>query len=146
MDTDTCTALARSASAGETQSAQRFAGAGPSTPSNAFVASIAVAGLLLYPATAGLTVVDPYDLGFRGWAIPGLMAAIAIGGWLMSARDAVLWTGLAAALFLTDATGSHNIWDALVDPFAWLAALTLGCARLYRVAVRRRFAQAPTVK
>jgi hypothetical protein len=126
--------------------AQRLVRPNALSPSGAFVALIVVAGALLYPATAGLTVFDPYDLGFRGWVIPGLMAIAAIAGWMLSARDALVWIGLAAVLFLAGASGSHNIWDSLIDPFAWLVALALTGGMLYRATGRVRNSRMQPVK
>lgn len=118
--------------------AQELLRPGPSSPTDTFVLLIAATGALFYPATAGLTVFDPYDLGFRGWAIPGMMAAIAIAGWFMAARDVLLWIALTATLFFAGASGSHNIWDSLIDPFAWLVALALSGTILCRAAVGGR--------
>jgi uncharacterized membrane protein len=94
-------------------------------PSLTLLALIAIAGLLLYPATAGLAVFDPYDLGFSGWTVPALMALIAIAGWALAARDVAWWVALAAALFLARAANSHNLWDYLIDPFAMIVAVAL---------------------
>ncbi len=97
----------------------------PARPSFALLILIAIAGLLLYPATAGLTVFDPYALGFHGWSVPALMALMAVAGWALGARDVAWWIGLAAALFLARAANSHNLWDYLIDPFAMIIALAL---------------------
>lgn len=111
-----------------------------SRPSSALLALIAIAGLLLYPATAGLTVFDPYDLGFSGWTVPVLMVLIAIAGWVLVARDVAWWIALAAALFLARAANSHNLWDYLIDPFAMIVAVALLGLHLARLIGNRRAA------
>jgi len=108
----------------------------PARPSFVLTALIAISGLLLYPATAGLTLFDPYALGFHGWSVPALMAMMAIAGWAFGARDVAWWIGLAAALFLARAANSHNLWDYLIDPFAMIIALALLGSRLARRAFR----------
>jgi hypothetical protein len=92
------------------------------TPSNTLLASVLGLGLLLIPATAGLTAFDPFEFGYRGIALPVLMAALVAIGWFTRATDQCCWIALAACMHVTQAYGSLNLWTYLIDPIAMLAA------------------------
>jgi len=85
-------------------------------PSRAFLVCILVIGVIFYPLTMGLTTFDPYDLGYRGLALPALMLVLVAIGWFVRVADIACWVGLAALLFLLDAHGSRNLWDYLICP------------------------------
>lgn len=110
-----------------------------SRPSTAFLACIVASGMLLYPMAAGLGPFDPYDLGYRGLTLPALMATIVVVGWLYDRGDVPVWIGGAAALFLSGALTTNNLWDYLIDPLAFVAALVILGARIWA-----RFRQAGT--
>jgi len=96
-------------------------------PSRAFLLCLFVTGLVFYSLAFGLTTFDPYDLGYRGVTVPALMLVYLLIGWLARAPDIPCWIGLAALLYLIDASNSNNLWDYLLfplDPVA--AALMLG--------------------
>lgn len=106
-----------------------------SLPSTTFLIGVVVAGLLLYPMAAGLGPFDPYDLGYRGLAVPILMAVVAAAGWRYDARDVSIWIAGAALLFMAGGLTSGNLWDYLIDPIAFVAAVLLLSARIW---ARRR--------
>lgn len=85
-------------------------------PSRPFRICVLVIGLVFYPLTIGLTTFDPYDLGYRGLALPALMLILLAVGWIARVSDIACWVGLAALLFLLDAYGSRNLWDYLIFP------------------------------
>jgi hypothetical protein len=88
----------------------------PCLPTRAFLLCLVVTGVVFYPLTFGLTTFDPYDLGYRGGAVPGLMFAYLLIGWVARASDIPCWIGLSALLYLLDANGSSNLWDYLLFP------------------------------
>jgi hypothetical protein len=94
----------------------------PHLPSHAFLLCILITGMVFYPLTFGLTTFDPYDLGYRGLAVPGLMFGYLLIGWFAGAADVAAWIGLAALLYLLDANSSSNLWDYLLFPFDVVAA------------------------
>lgn len=106
-------------------------------PSDAFVASLVAAGLLLYPMATGLVPFDSYDLGFRGLSVPALMALFVVVGWRRDAPDVSAWIAGSALLYALGAYSSVNMWDYLIDPIGVLAALAILAARTWR-----RFRQA----
>ena len=102
-------------------------------PSSAFLLCVVVTGAIFYPLCAGLTSFHPYDLGYRGLALPALMLVYVAIGWIARAPDIPCWVALAALLFLLDAYNSRNLWDYLIFPFDLLAGATY-----LTIAVRRR--------
>ncbi|WP_161142819.1 hypothetical protein, partial [Propylenella binzhouense] len=97
-------------------------------------------GLLLYPAAIGLGPVDPYGWGFRGWELPALLALAAGFGMLRGAVLLPVWIGLSVAAWEAGLYGSRNLWDYLIDPVAWAAAVLFLGYRLVaagRAALRR---------
>jgi hypothetical protein len=93
--------------------------------STALAACVVVSGILLYPMTAGLGPIDPYDLGYRGIALPALMAIFVVTGWLAGGYDVSIWIGGAVVLYLFRINGSDNLWDYLIDPVTVLAAFVI---------------------
>jgi hypothetical protein len=104
-------------------------------PSRALLACVLLTGLLLYPMTAGLTQFDPFALGYRGVAVPALMAAIVVIGWMIRVRDVPCWIALAALMHVLQVYSENNLWLYLIDPVAvfiaagWLVAELLRSRR-----------------
>jgi hypothetical protein len=76
----------------------------------------AVLSLLLYPATLGLTYVDPYRWGFNPRPMIVLVGALAL---LMLWRRnalAVWMLAVGTLAFALRLKASENYWDYLVDP------------------------------
>jgi len=84
--------------------------------SRVFLICILVIGVIFYPLTMGLTAFHPYDLGYRGLALPALMLVLVAIGWVTRVSDIPCWVGLAVLLFLLDADSSRNLWDYLICP------------------------------
>ena len=94
-------------------------------PSRPFLVAIVALQLPLFLLSGGLglTVFDPYLLGYRGLAIPAMMAALVAIGWRWRIIEIPIWIGLAALLHALNVYDSHNIWDYLVDPLASIVAI-----------------------
>ena len=97
------------------------------TPSRSFLACLVIIGAIFYPLTFGLSSFDPYELGYRGLAVPLLMLVVAVMGWAAHAIDVLCWIALTALLYVIGAYDSTNLWDYLIFPvdpilaLAWLA-------------------------
>jgi hypothetical protein len=99
---------------------------------------------VLYPATMGLTYVDPYRWGFnpRPMIVCIGLAALALL-WLRNAL-AVWMLALGTLAFALRLKASENYWDYLIDPllvgYCLLAGITLVIQTVWQ-----RFRSAPTV-
>jgi hypothetical protein len=105
-------------------------------PSTALLVCLLLTGTAFYPLTFGLTSFDPYELGYRGLLVPGLMLAFVCAGWLARAADIPCWIGLTELLYVGGVYDSNNLWDYLIfpaDPVYAAGALML---RAYRTRVR----------
>ena len=114
---------------------------------NALCLWAAVAGLVLYPQTLGVTHLDPYELGFRPRALILVTAALAIWWWWRQ-RGAALVLSSGVAAFHLRVLESENLWDYLLDPyfFLWGTAHVAGQYALggrVRALARDVFGRAP---
>lgn len=103
---------------------------------------VAIGGAVLYPMTAGLTVFDPYALGYQ--PLPLVLALVPIMLWLAIVRSRLLWVlAIAVLAFDLRLLESPNLWDYLLDfwitLYAWgwlviqgLGLLIRGIMHLYR--------------
>lgn len=99
---------------------------------------IVMAGLalFLYPATMGLSYVDPYRLGYNPRPMIMFIGVVALG--LLALRN---WLGacmlaLATLAFSLGLKPSPNYWDYLLDPFialySWGALIRYATTRPWR--------------
>ncbi|TDV55483.1 hypothetical protein EC919_10324 [Pseudomonas graminis] len=87
-------------------------------------------GLVLYPATLGLTYFDPYRWGFNPRPMIVLLAAIALLMlWLRNAL-AVWMLAIGTLAFALRLKASENYWDYLVDPLLTGYCLIAGAGLL----------------
>lgn len=87
-------------------------------------------GLVLYPATLGLTYFDPYRWGFNPRPMIVLVAASALLMlWLRNAL-AVWMLVIGTLAFALRLKASENYWDYLVDPLLTGYCLIAGLMRL----------------
>ncbi len=99
---------------------------------------IVLAALFLYPMTLGMSLYDPYRLGYGDMTMVGVVLVIACFAWL--AHISILSACLALAI-LAWSIGwyeSTNLWDYLIDPMLAiyaLYALLLHAAKTIRAAV-----------
>lgn len=101
-------------------------------PSRALLVCLAITGAVFYPLTFGLNNFDPYGLGYRGLAVPALMFAFVVVGWIARAADIQLWIALAALFYMVGAYDSNNLWDYLIiptDPIFAAGVLAIGWQR-----------------
>jgi hypothetical protein len=103
--------------------------------SHALLLCLTAVGVVFYPLTFGLSNFDPYELGYRGFSIPGLMFAFVVIGWVTRSVDVLCWIALAALLYAFGAYDSNNLWDYLIfplDPIYAIVVLAIGIKRAYR--------------
>lgn len=84
---------------------------------------VAAAALLLYPMTLGMSLYDPYRMGYGDTVFVAVVLVIASAAWLL--RHSLIATSLALAT-LAWSLGwyeSSNLWDYLLDPLVAIYAL-----------------------
>jgi hypothetical protein len=96
----------------------------------------AAMALLLYPATMGLSDLDPYRLGYSPRPLLIFVALLTFGLFYLRNYLAVVMLAGATLAFIVGTKPSHNYWDYLVDPllglYCCLALLMLAARRVYR--------------
>ncbi|TWC52099.1 hypothetical protein FBY04_115127 [Pseudomonas sp. SJZ080] len=92
----------------------------------------AVMALVLYPATLGLSYLDPYRFGFSPRPMLIFVALLTAGLLYLRSYLAVVMLASATLAFIAGIKPSHNYWDYLVDPLLGLYC----CAALLVLAVR----------
>ncbi|WP_419710242.1 hypothetical protein [Pseudomonas sp. NFX224] len=110
----------------------------------------AALALLLYPATLGLSDLDPYRFGYSPRPMLIVFALLTLGLFYLRNGLAVVMLAGATLTFIAGIKPSQNYWDYLVDPLLGLyccAALVLlftrwtyGCLNKRRGSVRNRTA------
>ncbi len=75
----------------------------------------AAVGVVLYPLTLGLTLWDPYALGYRPRLLL-IVAATLVVAWWQRRRGAALVLAAGVGAFGVGLMESTNLWDYLVDP------------------------------
>jgi hypothetical protein len=96
----------------------------------------AAMALVLYPATMGLSDLDPYRLGYSPRPLLIFVALLTFGLFYLRNYLAVVMLAGATLAFVLGTKPSHNYWDYLVDPllglYCCLALLMLAARRVYR--------------
>lgn len=96
----------------------------------------ATLALVLYPATLGLSYLDPYRFGYSPRPLLLVVAALTLGLFYLRNGLAVVMLASATLAFMLGLKPSRNYWDYLVDPllgvFCCVALLVLGGRWLYR--------------
>jgi len=105
----------------------------------------AVMALALYPATLGLSDLDPYRFGFSPRPMLVFVALLTLGLFHLRNYLAVVMLAGATLAFVVDIKPSHNYWDYLVDPllglYCCLALLVLAIGWIFgRLGTLRRSA------
>lgn len=80
----------------------------------------ALLALLLYPAALGLSLFDPYRLGYSPRLLLAVISLICLGFWLRRLYFGAALLTVATTLFIIDIKRSDNYWDYLVDPLLGL--------------------------
>lgn len=80
----------------------------------------AVMALALYPATLGLSDLDPYRFGFSPRPMLVFIALLTLGLFYLRNYLAVVMLASATLGYIVGIKPSHNYWDYLVDPLLGL--------------------------
>lgn len=92
----------------------------------------AALALFLYPATLGLSYLDPYRLGFSPTPLLLAMAAVALWFWWRSNYLALTLVSGATLAFVLGIKDSANYWDYLIDPILAIYCCGYLLARYFR--------------
>jgi hypothetical protein len=95
----------------------------PEKETGILMATVVVAGVLLYPAALGLTYFDPYALGYASPVFAGVLLLLALAAWYLRLEWLVALLLLAVLARLANALESRNLWDYLIDPWLVLYGL-----------------------
>ena len=102
----------------------------------------AVMALVLYPATLGMSDLDPYRFGYSPRPMLIFVAVLTLGLFYLRNSLAVVMLASATLAFIAGIKPSQNYWDYLVDPLLGLyccgALLMLAVRWTYRRATQRR--------
>ena len=90
----------------------------PSTRIHLYIL-ILLSGVLLFPATLGLTQFDPYALGYS-FELSLLLLSLSILYWIFKQRQISIILLIAVAADEAGVFSSLNIWDYFIDPLLWL--------------------------
>lgn len=105
----------------------------PAQPGTTTVLIIfAAMALALYPATLGLTYLDPYRFGFSPRPMLIFVGLLTAGLFYLRSYLTVVMLATATLAFIGGIKPSHNYWDYLVDPLLGLYC----CSALLMLAVR----------
>jgi hypothetical protein len=81
--------------------------------------------LLLYPATLGLSMFDPYRLGYNPNYLLGFIFAISVVLWIVRHYFGAALITAATAVFMLDFRSPENYWDYLIDPLLGIYCLAI---------------------
>ncbi|WP_223431397.1 hypothetical protein [Pseudomonas sp. GL-B-26] len=102
----------------------------------------AAMALVLYPATLGMSDLDPYRLGYSPRPMLIFLAVLTLGLFYLRNGLAVVMLASATLAFIAGIKPSQNYWDYLVDPllglYCCVALLLLAVRWTYRRATKRR--------
>ena len=102
----------------------------------------AALALVLYPATLGLSDLDPYRRGYSPRPLLLFVALMTLGLFYLRHYLAVVMLTCATLAFLVGIKPSHNYWDYLVDPLLGLYC----CVALLMLAARRPYRRLITLR
>ena len=92
----------------------------------------ALLALALYPATLGLSDLDPYRLGYNPRPMLIFFALLTLGLFYLRNSLAVVMLASATLAFIAGIKPSQNYWDYLIDPLLGLFC----CAALLMIFIR----------
>jgi hypothetical protein len=102
----------------------------------------AAMALVLYPATLGMSDLDPYRFGYSPRPMLIVLAVLTLGLFYLRNGLAVVMLASATLAFIAGIKPSQNYWDYLVDPllglYCCVALLMLAVRWTYRRATKRR--------
>jgi hypothetical protein len=97
---------------------------------------------VLYPATLGLSYLDPYRFGFSPRPMLIFVGLLTAGLFYLRNYLAVVLLASATLAFIAGIKPSQNYWDYLVDPLLGLYC----CVALLMLAVRRTYGWLNTLR
>lgn len=99
---------------------------------------IAVIALIFYPMTLGISLYDPYRLGYgdAGFFITVLL--ISLLAWWWQSNLITLNIAVATLAWSLSLYESSNAWDYFIDPLLAMYALFQACHRLYGVCTTKQ--------
>ncbi|MDI3275641.1 hypothetical protein ACYZT3_17515 [Pseudomonas sp. MDT1-16] len=110
----------------------------------------AAMALVLYPATLGMSDLDPYRFGYSPRPLLIFIAALTLGLFYLRNGLAVVMLASATLAFIAGIKPSQNYWDYLIDPllglYCCVALLMLAMRWAYRRAIERRGAMGDVPK
>lgn len=105
------------------------------------LAAIALCGLLFYPLALGVSVFDPYRLGYGNVWFLIVLSGIAVWSSLRNSLMLAWCMALAVVAWVIGWYESNNLWDYLIDPwvaiyawYSWLHDFWKGCSKEQTVA------------
>jgi hypothetical protein len=102
----------------------------------------AAMAVVLYPATLGMSDLDPYRFGYSPRPMLIVVAVLTLGLFYLRNGLAVLMLASATLAFIAGIKPSQNYWDYLIDPllglYCCVALLTLAIRWTYRRSNKRR--------
>jgi len=84
--------------------------------------AVVTGGAMLYPMTLGLSMMDPYRLGYVRGIAPLVVLLVAVAVWLFGRRSAGVVLVLAILAFHGRVMESTNLWDYCLDPLLFVYA------------------------
>jgi hypothetical protein len=97
----------------------------------------AVMAVVLYPATLGMSDLDPYRFGYSPRVMLIFLGVLTLGLFYLRNGLAVVMLASATLAFIVGIKPSHNYWDYLVDPLLGLYC----CLALLLLAMRWTYAR-----
>ncbi len=88
---------------------------------SALYAATFTGGLLLYPATLGLSLYDPYRLGY-GLILAFVLLGLSVLLWLAKRQLAAVVLAVVVLADQAQLMTSINTWDYFIDPLVWIIA------------------------
>ena len=102
----------------------------------------AAMAVVLYPATLGMSDLDPYRFGYSPRVMLIFLGVLTLGLFYLRNGLAVVMLASATLAFIAGIKPSQNYWDYLVDPllglYCCVALLMLAVRWTYRRATKRR--------
>lgn len=98
---------------------------------NSLLQVIALIGVVFYPLALGVSVFDPYRLGYSPLLMSALLCLASVIAWLRAKRGIAVILLLPLIAFNLHLLESANLWDYLLDPILLVYALvqTLGSGK-----------------
>ncbi len=101
----------------------------PKDRGNGLLILVALTGVVFYPPSLGVGMLDPYRYGFGSAMFIVALLLIALTAWMRKSGLIVLCIALSTLAWSLGWYESSNLWDYLLDPFLVIYAL-------WRIAMR----------